>query len=394
MRSAPEHDKGTRRGGAVVVLVALLLVVFMVMVASAIDLGMVTLARTELQASADAAALAGAWELLDEDRLKGTPNLTTEIAAARQKAVDYAALNNVMGHGPVVDPNTPNDPNGDVVVGYLNDPSDQSESMSFANPTTYNSVQVDVRRSTVRNGPVSLFFGQVFGMSSVAVEASATAAFKDGVVGYKVTPETGNADLLPLALHVNSWINLLNGSVTVGDSYTYNSATKTVTAGPDGILELNIYPGAGGTQLPPGNLGTVDIGSQANSTSDLTRQILYGVNANDLSYFGGSLELGPDGTLPLNGETGLSAAIGNDLAAISGLPKGICLFNQVSGPGDNATFTIIGFAGIRVMNVKLTGSMNKKQVVIQPAFVVDDSAMTGPGSGSSYFVYQPVRLVR
>ena len=57
-------------------------------------------------------------------------------------------------------------------------------------------------------------------------------------------------------------------------------------------------------------------------------------------------------------------------------------------------FTIVGFAGIRILDVKLTGSMSSKKVIIQPAFVVDDAAITGPGSGSSPFVYVPVHLVR
>ena len=46
------------------------------------------------------------------------------------------------------------------------------------------------------------------------------------------------------------------------------------------------------------------------------------------------------------------------------------------------------------MDVKLTGPMTKKGVVIQPTFVVDGAAITGPGTGSSYFVYKRPRLVR
>ena len=57
-------------------------------------------------------------------------------------------------------------------------------------------------------------------------------------------------------------------------------------------------------------------------------------------------------------------------------------------------FRIIGFAGIRIVNVRLTGAMEDKEVLVQPAFVSDDAAITGPGSGPSYFVYQPVHLVR
>ena len=106
------------------------------------------------------------------------------------------------------------------------------------------------------------------------------------------------------------------------------------------------------------------------------------------------MSLGPDGTVELTGDTGLSAAIQNDLIAVKGLPRSIPLFSTVAGPGNNSVFTVVGFAGIRIMDVKLTGSMSSKRVIIQPAYVVDDAALTDAGSGASYFVYQPVRLVR
>ena len=112
-------------------------------------------------------------------------------------------------------------------------------------------------------------------------------------------------------------------------------------------------------------------------------------------YGGISHYLGDDGTLLLNGDTGLSAAIKDDLTAIIGLPRAIPLFDQVSGPGNNAMFRIVGFAGIQIVEVTLTGPMNSKRVVIQPAFVVDPTAITGPGSPAfGDFVYEPVKLVR
>ena len=70
------------------------------------------------------------------------------------------------------------------------------------------------------------------------------------------------------------------------------------------------------------------------------------------------------------------------------------MFNQVTGPGNNSMFRIVGFGGVRIVDVLLTGPMDEKRVLIQPAFVVDDSTITGPGSGPSDFVYQPVHLVR
>jgi hypothetical protein len=105
------------------------------------------------------------------------------------------------------------------------------------------------------------------------------------------------------------------------------------------------------------------------------------------------LRLGDDGTLLLNGDTGLSAGIKDELEAIKGHPRAIPIFSQVSGPGNNAMYTVVGFVGIRIMNVQLTGKMSTKNLIVQPAVVVDDSAVVDPGPGPSYYVYRPVQLV-
>ena len=46
------------------------------------------------------------------------------------------------------------------------------------------------------------------------------------------------------------------------------------------------------------------------------------------------------------------------------------------------------------MSLKLTGAMNTRHMIVQPALVVDDATITGPGPGPSYFVYHPVRLTK
>lgn len=371
------------------------MVMLLGMATMTIDVGMLYRARSEAQASADSAAMAGAWRLLDNDRLRGNPNMTAEIAAARTTAAAMAARNVIVNQSPSLDVNTSNDTNGDIIVGYLSDPDHNAgETLSTFDPNQFNTVRVHVRRDASHTSPIDLYFAGVFGRLTADVSADAYATFKDGVVGWRVTDTTGNAGVLPIALKVTAWNNLLSGAFTSGDNYTYNTATGAVTAGPDGINELNLYPGGGTGQLPPGNFGTVDIGNPNNNTADISRQIRYGLTADDLSYYGGQFALGPDGTVDLTGDTGLSAAVKDDLIAIKGLPRAIPLFSTVAGPGNNAVFTIVGFAGIRILDVKLTGSMSSKKVIIQPAFIVDDAVITGPGSGSSYYVYAPVHLVR
>ena len=66
----------------------------------------------------------------------------------------------------------------------------------------------------------------------------------------------------------------------------------------------------------------------------------------------------------------------------------------MSGNGNNSIYTVTGFVGVRIMYVKLTGSMSSKKVVIQPAVVVDDAILPAPSTGGSYYVYSPVSIVR
>jgi hypothetical protein len=370
------------------------LVMMLGMASMTVDIGMMYRARNEAQAAADAAAMAAAWRMMDQTRLRGGAYVTSVNTAARQAAMDYAARNPIINEPPTLDPNTGNATTGDIVLGRLVNPNDGNESLNFSDPSRFNAVHVFLRRDEVRNGPIDLFFAAAFGHDTAEISASATAAFYDGVVGWSVNDTTGNAGLLPFALHVNAWNNLLSGTFTTGDQYSYNAATGTVTSGADGIPELNLYPGGGVGQLPPGNFGTVDIGSPSNSTADLARQILYGINEDDLSYFGGTLELGADGEIDLNGDTGLSAGIKDELEDIIGQPRVIPIFSSVSGSGNNAMYTVVGFVGIRIMYVKLTGSMSSKKVVIQPAYVLDDSAVVGENTGQSSFVFKPVQLVR
>jgi len=53
----------------------------------------------------------------------------------------------------------------------------------------------------------------------------------------------------------------------------------------------------------------------------------------------------------------------------------------------------VGWAGVRVMYVKLTGSMSSKKVMVQPCNYVSKGAIPSSDAHSS-FIYSPVWLVR
>src|SRR5207248_4831368 len=118
------------------------------MIAFAVDIGYIVVARNQAQNSADAAALAGVDELAD--RLKkarlvnGVPEQTqADLDAARAVVKDYAQRNKVGSKGPVVK-------DAEVEFGYLADPFNQDANTTLdtsgwpARP--YNAVRVSVHR--------------------------------------------------------------------------------------------------------------------------------------------------------------------------------------------------------------------------------------------------------
>jgi len=113
-----------------------------------------------------------------------------------------------------------------------------------------------------------------------------------------------------------------------------------------------------------------------------------------MSAMCGSFQFGADGTLHLNGDTGISAGVKDELASIVGKTRFIPIFRSVVGPGNNADYTIVKFVGVRVLAVKLTGSSSGKYVMVQPANIVAKGAIYSSGAPSTDYVYSPVWLVR
>jgi len=370
-----------RRGNVLVLTVFMMMAIF-ALLACAIDLGYLEVVQTELQRTADSAAIAAAWELIDERALCGYGDSWLTEQNARNAAAQYAILNTVLHQNMGL-------AQEDCAVGYLANPSDPACTMCFDGMHPANAVWVRVRKTNNQNGEVPLFFARTLGTNRAACQADATAAILNNISGFRAPSNGENLEMLPLALDLETWNALLAGCGT--DDWTWNAELGQVQSGPDGILEANLFPQDTGA---PGNRGTVDIGNSNNSTADIARQILYGVTAEDLAHHGGVLQLDENGELFLNGDTGISAGVKDELAAIKGKPRIIPVFSQVVGPGNNAEYTIVEFAGIRILDVKLTGKLSGKRVVIQPANVITCGGIPGGDTPTSSFVYSSVWLVR
>ena len=385
-----QRIRKSERRGTVVVLTAIMLVALFGMVAFAFDVGYIALVKTELQRSADAAAMAGAWELINDDELEGSENLNTTFTNVRNESVAYVAANTVSNVNPQIDFNGGNAAGGDLLIGHVANPSVSPLVMDYADPITFNAVQVTVRRNATWNDKVHLFFAPLIGVNDTELAATATAVMMDNFSGFRTPPDGSNLGILPFALDEDTWLGLLAGNGD--DDWAWDADTKTYYSGTDGVLEVNLYPQGTGS---PGNRGTVDVGPSNNSTADISRQITDGVTQADLDAIGGELKLNEYGELYLNGDTGISAGVKDELASIRGKPRVIPIFREVTGNGNNATYLIVDFVGIRIMDVKLTGQMSKKHVTIQPAHVVTKGAIPNMGSEqTSHYIYTPVRLLQ
>lgn len=381
MKTLVVHERGTRsRHGGILLLSAAALLIVLACTAFAVDLGFIALAKSQLQVAADAAALGAALEFNIQ------ANQSTVEGAVRSGAVELAALHRAAGYDSVLLDST-----ADMQVGQAawNPASQIYEPNFIAGLTPFNLVKVTARLKQIEltsdgstvDRRVPLFFARMFGHETAELEVTATAAVLPGV-GFRVESNSNrHSGVLPFALDEQTWLNMLSGIGT--DQYSFDSETQEVSSGSDGVLEVNLYP-EGTSLLPPGNRGTLDFGKPANSSSDIARQILHGLNAEDLSVFGGELrtDLGP---LFVDGDTGISAGFKEELEEIIGEPRAIPLFTEVSGPGDNATYTVVRFVGIRIVAVKLSGSGSSKYVKVQPAHFIDSTVI----AGKSTIILQP-----
>src|SRR6266446_6373463 len=176
------YPRKADRRGAIVPLFAILLIPILAMVAFSIDAGWMVLTRTDLQSTADAAALAGAEKLQE---LYVQYNMPAQLS---QPAILASAVGNTPG-SPMATAEKFASLNkaGNVYITLL----DQDVNFGFTDAngnytSPYagfpNTIEVTVRRDGTANGSLTLFFGRVLGMPTVDLQAKARATIYSGVV--------------------------------------------------------------------------------------------------------------------------------------------------------------------------------------------------------------------
>lgn len=159
------------------VLMAVLLPCLVGLAALLVDVGYLYSVKAELQATADAAALAGA------------NGLSVSKTEAMNRAAEYVQKNPVNGTTVALQPS-------DVQLGLWDSTTRTFTALGGSSNATPTAVKVTLQLSQVRKTGVLLFFANIFGTSSADVGATATAT--NGPVYIKLTTNSlglGSTDL-------------------------------------------------------------------------------------------------------------------------------------------------------------------------------------------------------
>lgn len=361
-------------------------------------------AKNELRTSAEAAALAAARELANDDRLRADFDPAALQMKSRFAAARIASENFIAGESLTL--NT--EPNGDVRFGHLRvdlvtgetifvEAEDQEE------PTT---VAVHARRTSDRDSAVPLPMRALYAPTDADVVAVAEASLNFGVIGLRPVDELP-IPTLPVAIlspafeepssasekspavrdpqsktqtskpkrpSVSSWtrdIEQRRGT----DRFGYDVSTGEVTQTADGIPEITLRTAA----------RTADAKSNAfvlALTGDLTqdrlhRQICEGWLANDLLPLGGEL-LFDRGPLSLAGLRGVDCnVLCGALRKVIGQPRVVFLYDREIGDSraSVASLQISKMVAGRVMSVRELSDC-ECEIVFQPAVIATRSAVT------------------
>jgi hypothetical protein len=286
---------------------------FFAAMALAVDTAHLWNVRGEMRLGADAACLAAALELVDDELLTGeTGVMALCIERARLQAQAYGESNPVLGLPLVLDSNWQHDPLGDIVFGYLDQPRGAFQPATELTDPYINAIRIIARRTRERGNPAGMYFARLMSLPSADVVATATAMLDRDVIGFRPLAHRP-LPLAPIGLltdqslvNEEAWESQVLGGGEDKVAFdrrqqAFVVATASGAMG-DGILEMTVHiplagqPGVEGHE-PNGcflQLGDTD-------WEALTRQIVQGVSRGDLAGFDGQLVLGWDNRLYLPG---------------------------------------------------------------------------------------------
>jgi len=321
-RTKQSKRNGESRRGATATLIAVLMIPILGIVSFGIDYGYLLAVRSDMQRAADAAALAGAQDLIHS--LYASKNIKTARATVRK----YVQAN--LGDSfSVLD--------SDIEIGKY-DTETIYKKVSLMNQQPYDAIRVTLRRDGLSNPSVGLRFAAALGIRDADVVVKATAILR------KADRLAAGADVLPFAVFYKEWESIGKNSLFIlyGDGKIENESGIKVS----------------------GNWGTVDIGLSNNSTDNLGDQIINGLRQHDLdalykeNRIQSSKEISAGERIWLNADTGLSSGLKASVREIHGQVRLIPIYDMINATpdGNNLEFRVVHWGTVKVLYSHWKGS--------------------------------------
>jgi Flp pilus assembly protein TadG len=368
------------RRGALSPLFAILLIPILGMVAFSVDMCYIVWSKTELQAAADSAALAGAGQLMSgytQYNLPGQSStnqatiLSSAETSAKTWAKKFAGYNTAGGVSNLVLLDS------DIEFGNTDSGNNYTTSPNYSGYP--NTVKVTMRRDSTANTPLDLFFAPIFNAGSINVTATAaatiyTANYNSFIDNKGKWPYW----ILPMTYDVNHWNNYMK---------TGQDPDGNTTLGSNGYPEIKVYPSIKFT----GNFGELSMDQATDGASTISGWITNGETWSDLKNefdagllplsshdqtkwdWSGNPGLKTSTIQTLEGEIGKTYLLPLYKPKDPGVPDPTTYAAGV-GQGSNYYYNIVQFVGINIAYV------DNNSVIVQPNKYVDPSVLL---SGSS-----------
>ena len=385
MRRVADSQRALSRKGMIAPIIVIIVVVLLAFLAFSFDLGRVAVVRTQLQSAADASALAGASALATDNLILANFNQSSDFTIARSRAQTFAQANacDLNGTRPIV-----LDRMNDVNFGLLTNPSDLSQALGTSITAPLNSVQITTHVDSTHGGNIGFLFAPLLNQTATSVSATATATVQLYTVGTVKAVYGYRGPILPITMSYTDWLQMVNNQ-TGNDNYSYSPLSNSISSGPDGLQEQQLYPGS---NTSSSNNGLIQFGTGSRSNSILQDEIVNGPTSSEMTA-----QWPPNGSPPWNAQhqftigadPGWRTPTFNDLQTVanSGAVRLIPI-NDGTPPGNgaNGTYNIVMLAPIRVMYAN-SGGKNAGYALVQPAVsandptVVPSNTLAGAGQG-------------
>lgn len=361
-------DRSPRRG-TLLPAIALAILVVGTALALVVDRLWLDAARVELRTAAEAAALAAAGRLADDDRINLAVAPAELSAAARQAGMDAASDNRVAG-APL---HFHNEADGEIRIGAMVSTAD-GEPLFLHTDELPTHVSVRAVKTRTIGNPVARLFHRGGGDALSHV----IARLDNRLLALR--PFDGaNAPVLPLSIlesdpsgdRDDTWAVQIEAGAG-GDRFRFNRHTQQVEPQPDGLPEILLHFQSPGGPADEANVHFIDVGNGL-IEPQLARQIVSGWQSLDLAEFEGVFPA--RGGQTLHSTPRLSQASLEALAQTIGQQRIVMLHQGYADAGEGrGRVTLTRLAAGRILAIE-SSSSGSPVIVLQPAVVSTRTAL-------------------